>query len=216
MTITSVGVLGAGTMGAQIALHLANAGVPVLLLDVTRDAGGRGAAAGAQAQARSVVHARHLAPRQDRRLRQRTSACWRPPTGSSRPSSNGSTSSATLITRVAAACRGDAVVSTNTSGIPVGAIAEGRPLERRRHWLGTHFFNPPRYLRAARDRADARHRSGGGRPNGRVRRPRARQGRRRGEGHAELHRQPHRPATASPRSCARWTTAAIRSTRSTR
>ena len=38
------------------------------------------------------------------------------------------------------------ILSTNTSGIPVGAISEGWPLDLRRRWLGTHFFNPPRYL----------------------------------------------------------------------
>ena len=51
-----------------------------------------------------------------------------------------------LIERVAGACRPDAVLTTNTSGIPVGTIAEGWPAERRARWLGTHFFNPPRYL----------------------------------------------------------------------
>ena len=35
----------------------------------------------------------------------------------------------------------------NTSGIPIAALAEGRSDDFRRHWLGTHFFNPPRYLR---------------------------------------------------------------------
>ncbi len=40
-----------------------------------------------------------------------------------------------------------AIVSTNTSGIPVAAIAEGRSKEFRKHFLGTHFFNPPRYLK---------------------------------------------------------------------
>ena len=39
-----------------------------------------------------------------------------------------------------------AIVSTNTSGIPLAKIAEGYPIEFRRHFLGTHFFNPPRYL----------------------------------------------------------------------
>src|ERR671920_806059 len=43
--------------------------------------------------------------------------------------------------------RADAIVSSNTSGIPIAAIAEGRSAAFRRHWLGTHFFNPPRYLR---------------------------------------------------------------------
>jgi 3-hydroxyacyl-CoA dehydrogenase len=39
-----------------------------------------------------------------------------------------------------------AIVSTNTSGIPVASIAKGRSDSFRAHWLGTHFFNPPRYL----------------------------------------------------------------------
>ncbi len=39
-----------------------------------------------------------------------------------------------------------AIVSTNTSGIPLAQIAEGYPEDFRQHFLGTHFFNPPRYL----------------------------------------------------------------------
>ncbi len=39
------------------------------------------------------------------------------------------------------------IVTSNTSGIPIAALAEGRSDDFRRHWLGTHFFNPPRYLR---------------------------------------------------------------------
>ena len=52
-----------------------------------------------------------------------------------------------LLAGVDAARRPGTIVSTNTSGIPVGALAEGRSDDFRRHWLGTHFFNPPRYLR---------------------------------------------------------------------
>jgi 3-hydroxyacyl-CoA dehydrogenase len=51
-----------------------------------------------------------------------------------------------LLERVARLRADHAVVSTNTSGIPVAAIAEGLPEDFRRHWVGTHFFNPPRYL----------------------------------------------------------------------
>jgi 3-hydroxyacyl-CoA dehydrogenase len=145
MTIHSVGVLGAGTMGAQIALHLANAGVPSLLLDVSRDAARQG-----------LERARRLKPDP-----QFTPEAWRLVTTGGfgddlarlagvdwiveavveqidvkRP----------LLERAAAAGRPDAILSTNTSGIPVGAIAEGWPAERRARWLGTHFFNPPRYL----------------------------------------------------------------------
>src|SRR5205085_9585958 len=52
-----------------------------------------------------------------------------------------------LLERVDAARRPGSIVSSNTSGIPIAALAEGRSDDFRRHWLGTHFFNPPRYLR---------------------------------------------------------------------
>ncbi len=51
-----------------------------------------------------------------------------------------------LMARVDAVRRADALVSSNTSGIPIASIAEGRSDGFRRFWLGTHFFNPPRYL----------------------------------------------------------------------
>jgi len=51
-----------------------------------------------------------------------------------------------LLRRVAAVRRPGTIVSTNTSGIPLAAIAAGFDEELGRHFLGTHFFNPPRYL----------------------------------------------------------------------
>ena len=145
MTIRSVGVLGAGTMGAQIALHLANAGVPSVLLDVSRDAARQG-----------LERARRLKPDPqftpdawtlvttggfDEDLARLAGVDWVVEAVVERLDVK-----RTLLEKVAAACRPDAVLSTNTSGIPVGAIAEGWPAERRARWLGTHFFNPPRYL----------------------------------------------------------------------
>ncbi len=145
MTFTSAGVLGAGTMGAQIALHLANAGVPVVLLDVTREAARSG-----------LERARKLKPDP-----QFTPDTWRLVRTGSFDDDLGLLATTDwileavveridvkreLLAKVFAACRADAVVSTNTSGIPVGAIAEGWPADWRRRWLGTHFFNPPRYL----------------------------------------------------------------------
>src|SRR3989442_6652562 len=47
----------------------------------------------------------------------------------------------------AAPRRSGSIVTSNTSGIPISALGEGRSADFRRHWLGTHFFNPPRYLR---------------------------------------------------------------------
>src|SRR6185436_5415874 len=51
-----------------------------------------------------------------------------------------------LLERVDRERRPASIVSSNTSGIPIGVLAEGRSAEFRKHWLGTHFFNPPRYL----------------------------------------------------------------------
>ena len=51
-----------------------------------------------------------------------------------------------LLARVDQLRRPGSIVSTNTSGLPVNQIAEGLGQDFRRHWLGTHFFNPPRYL----------------------------------------------------------------------
>ncbi len=52
-----------------------------------------------------------------------------------------------LLERVARHVRPDAIVTTNTSGLPVALIVQGMPEGFRRQWFGTHFFNPPRYMR---------------------------------------------------------------------
>ena len=145
MLIRSVAVLGAGTMGAQIAAHFANAGVPALLLDVTADAAKQG-----------LQRARALKP--DPFF---TPDTWKLITiGSFDADLPGISDSDWIIEAVVeqleikrgllehvdAARRSGSIVSSNTSGIPIAALAEGRSLDFRRHWLGTHFFNPPRYL----------------------------------------------------------------------
>jgi 3-hydroxyacyl-CoA dehydrogenase len=143
--IRSVAVLGAGVMGAQIAAHFANAGVPVLLLDVTADAAAQG-----------VKRARGLKP--DPAF---TPDVWTLVTTGGFDEGLAGVKDADwileavverldikreLLARVDAARRAGAIVSSNTSGIPIAALAEGRSDDFRRHWLGTHFFNPPRYL----------------------------------------------------------------------
>ncbi len=52
-----------------------------------------------------------------------------------------------LMARLVETVREDAIVTTNTSGIPIASIADGLPAQFTRRFLGTHFFNPPRYLR---------------------------------------------------------------------
>ncbi|MAS32684.1 MAG: 3-hydroxyacyl-CoA dehydrogenase [Anaerolineaceae bacterium] len=51
-----------------------------------------------------------------------------------------------LIARLAPMVGSQTIVSTNTSGLPINRIAEGLPEDFTRRFLGTHFFNPPRYL----------------------------------------------------------------------
>ena len=135
-------------MGAQIAAHFANAGVPALLLDLDADVARDGPRAGAHAssQTRSSPADTPLADRtggfdtdlaRDRRA----------PTGSSRPSSSSSTSSAALLERVDAVRRPGTIVTLEHVGHPDRRSSpRGGPADFRRHWLGTHFFNPPRYL----------------------------------------------------------------------
>src|SRR6202030_73371 len=52
-----------------------------------------------------------------------------------------------LLRKVEAIRKPGTIVTTNTSGLPVGKISEGFSADFRRSWFGTHFFNPPRYMR---------------------------------------------------------------------
>jgi len=151
-------VVGAGTMGAALAAHLANAGVPVTLLDIVP----KDAPVGDKAARNKIVN-----DGWDRCLK-------------ARPANLMSSDLATfvklgnleddfeavakadwiieaiierldikqqLMARIDAVRKPEAIVSTNTSGIPVKDIAEGRSKGFKQHFLGTHFFNPPRYLK---------------------------------------------------------------------
>jgi 3-hydroxyacyl-CoA dehydrogenase len=142
--INHVSILGAGTMGAQIGAHLANAGVPVLLLDVSADAAARG-----------LARARTLRP--DPFFVPEAAALIQ--TGGFDDLSGIGRSDwiveavvedleikRPLLARVDEHRAERAIVSSNTSGVSIAALAEGRSAGFRRHWLGTHFFNPPRYL----------------------------------------------------------------------
>jgi 3-hydroxyacyl-CoA dehydrogenase len=146
MRVRAVAVLGAGTMGAQIAAHFANAGVPSLLLDLTADMARQG-----------LERARALRPNPfftpdrtglitigdfDQDLAKVADADWIIEAVVERADAKRE-----LLARVDGRRRPGSIVSSNTSGLPIAALAEGRSGDFRRHWLGTHFFNPPRYLR---------------------------------------------------------------------
>lgn len=144
--INSVTVLGAGTMGAQIALHFANAGVAALLLDLTADQARQGLE-----KARKLKPDPQFTPEAyrlvtmggfDTDLDLAAHADWIIEAIVERLDIKQQ-----LLARIDAVRKPGSIVSSNTSGIPIAALAEGRSDDFRRHWLGTHFFNPPRYLR---------------------------------------------------------------------
>ena len=144
--IQSAAVLGAGTMGAQIAAHLANAGLPVLLLDVTADA----ARAGLE-RARKIKPDPFFLP--DGAALIRTGAF---DDGITEAGRAGWIIEAVverldvkqaLLSRLAPHLGAGAIVSTNTSGIPIRQVGQAFTSDgQRARFLGTHFFNPPRYL----------------------------------------------------------------------
>lgn len=152
MLIRKAAVIGAGTMGCGIATHLANAGVPCLLLDIVPDGEGERSRIASDAIAGALK---------------------------SRPASFMDPSSAALLTagnieddlgaledcdwiieavtenlqvkrdiysRIASHRRPGSIVSSNTSGISLGLLVEGFDEDFRSSFLVTHFFNPPRYM----------------------------------------------------------------------
>ncbi len=153
MKIRKAAVVGSGTMGAAVAAHLANAGIPVLLLDIVKDG----------AKDRNEIAKAGL----ERALKAKPAAFMHP-------------SVAKLITlgnveddlgklkdvdwvfeailerldvkrefwaKVETVAGANTILSSNSSGIPMKDQIEGRSLEFKKRFVGTHFFNPPRYLK---------------------------------------------------------------------
>ncbi len=148
-------VLGAGTMGSRIAAHLANAGLPVVLLDIVpanADAGNRSRIAAQALQALlkakpaafyEASSARLITPGNfEDDLAQLKSCDW-----IIEAVSEDLAIKQALLEKIAPHLRPDAIVTTNTSGLPVASIAAKMPADFRARWFGTHFFNPPRYMR---------------------------------------------------------------------
>src|SRR2546428_718249 len=153
--INRVAVLGAGTMGARIAAHFANAGVPSYLLDIVPpDADGAArnkiAAAGLET-ARISKPAAFFEPSLarlvtvgnfDDDLKRLAEVDWIIEVVVENLEIKRG-----LLKKVESVRRPGTIITTNTSGLPVGKIAEGFSDDFRRSWFGTHFFNPPRYMR---------------------------------------------------------------------
>jgi 3-hydroxyacyl-CoA dehydrogenase len=166
LRIEKAAVLGAGTMGAQIAAHLANAGIPTLLLDI------------APKEPTPEEHARGLTL-ESKEVRDRVARAGLETAKKAKPAPFFTAEAAALVStgnfdddlprikdcdivieavvenldikrklfeRVEQFRKPGSVVASNTSGIPIRQIAEGFSEDFRVHFLGTHFFNPPRYL----------------------------------------------------------------------
>src|SRR5579862_9015361 len=153
--IHKVAVLGAGTMGARIAAHFANAGVPSYLLDIVpsdADAASRNkmAAAGLDAAKKSKPAAFMDASLSrlvtvgnfEDDLKKLVDVDW-----VIEAVVENLELKRALLRKVEAIRKPGTIITTNTSGLPVGKIAEGFSDDFRRSWFGTHFFNPPRYMR---------------------------------------------------------------------
>src|SRR2546423_2046327 len=166
LRIEKAAILGAGTMGAQIAAHLANAHLPVILLDIVP----RELNAEEQAKGLSL---------ESKEVRNRIARAGLEAAKKARPAAFFTSDLASLVSvgnfeddlaklkdcdliieavvenldikrklyeRIEQFRRPGSIVASNTSGIPIRQLAEGRSDDFRAHFLGVHFFNPPRYL----------------------------------------------------------------------
>ncbi len=178
-------------MGAGIAAHIANAGVPVVLLDLGDAAGGALAAGLAKRRRRRSCRpppARLITHRQPRSRPRRwsPSADW-----IVEAIVEDVDAKRALYARLGPVRKPGSIVSSNTSTIPLRDLLDGAPDGLRADFMITHFFNPPRYMQLLEIVAGPGHAPG--RPSTRVervRRPAAGQDRRALQRHARLRRQP--------------------------
>lgn len=157
--IRKVAVLGSGIMGSRIACHFAGSGVPVLLLDMVPK--------GAAESPNKADRDRLVNDSLQAALRSKPSPVYSPEsarlitTGNFSDDMKGIDSCDWIIevvverldvkqqifSEVEKFRKPGTLVTSNTSGIPIHLMAEGRSDDFRKHFCGTHFFNPPRYLR---------------------------------------------------------------------
>lgn len=165
--VNRVAVVGSGTMGGALAAHFANAGIPVTLLDIVPgkllpDEEKKGLTPQHPAVRNRIVNAGLEAVRKSR-----PAALFTQQTADLITVGNLEDDFAllkeadwileaivenleikrALMARLETIRKPQAIVTSNTSGIPIAAIAAESSLGLRRHFLGTHFFNPPRYMK---------------------------------------------------------------------
>jgi len=157
--IRKVAVLGAGTMGSRIAAHIANAGLPVVLLDMVPP--------GTPADADKATKNKFVLAALDGLKKAKPAAFYTPESARLVTGGNFDDDLAliadcdwiievvaenldikhALLAKVVQHRRANSILTTNTSGLPIASVAEGLPDEVKPYFFGTHFFNPPRYMR---------------------------------------------------------------------
>lgn len=165
--INRVAVIGSGTMGGALAAHFANAGIPVYLLDIvpnklTPDEEKKHLTLASPAVRNRIVNAGLEGVKKSK-----PAALFTPQTVERITSGNLEDNFSwlceadwileavvenlavkrQLMARVDAVRKPDSIITTNTSGIPIAEIAANCSPSFKAHFLGTHFFNPPRYLK---------------------------------------------------------------------
>ena len=160
-------VLGAGTMGARIAAHLANAGIPCYLLDIIPSELNAEEKRKGMTLETPAVRNRIVMAGLEGAKKSRPAAFFTPETAGLVIPGNFEDNLAwcseadwiieavaenleikrSLFSRIDAIRKPGTIVTSNTSGLPIKLIAERRSEDFQQHWAGTHFFNPPRYMK---------------------------------------------------------------------
>ena len=155
MRVTTVGVVGAGAMGSGIAALAASAGCRVVLLDIPGDAdptspnrsapARNGLAKALKSKPASFMDAastrRVVTGNTEDHLGLLSDCDWIVEAIIELPEPKQQ-----LFARIEALMKPTAIIASNTSGIPMSTLLYGRSEKFRRRFLGTHFFNPPRYM----------------------------------------------------------------------
>jgi len=152
MHVKKAAVLGAGVMGAQIAAHLANAGVPVVLFDLAGEEGDKNAVVRKALDGLKKLDPAPLANRAvlkyieaanyDEHLHLLAGCDLIIEAIAERMDWKND-----LYAKIAPHIAAQAILASNTSGLSINALAKGLPADVRPRFCGIHFFNPPRYMR---------------------------------------------------------------------
>ncbi|MFH5884615.1 3-hydroxyacyl-CoA dehydrogenase/enoyl-CoA hydratase family protein [Halalkalibaculum sp. DA3122] len=151
-TIQKVAVLGSGTMGSQIAAHCVNAGLEVLLLDLKNEDGDPNKIAKESIKKLGEMNPAPLAlPEYSKQIQpgnfeddfdKLVDCDWICEAIVEKMDIKKK-----MMGQLDEVRSGSTIISSNTSGLPISKISEGCSEEFQQHFLGTHFFNPPRYMK---------------------------------------------------------------------